>query len=90
MNNEMYDPQAESLKVYWASQQERLRLLSGMTITNDILNLTSSCGESEIMAFEKLMRTQKSLVSLLNSSTPSAASAAAAEIDPSSLPGSQR
>ena len=85
MNHNMYDPQAESLKFYWASQQDRLRLLSGMTITNDILNLTSSCGESEIMAFEKLMQTQKSLVSLLNSSTPSTASAAAAEISASRL-----
>ena len=65
MNNKMYDPQAESLKVFWDSQQERLNLLSRMSITQDVLNLTSAFGESEIAAFEKLMQTQKSLAALL-------------------------
>ena len=65
MNHKMYDPQAESLKVYWDSQQERLSLLSGKTITEDVLKLTAAFGESEIAAFEKLMQTQKSLAALL-------------------------
>ena len=65
MNNKMYDPQAESLKVYWDSQQERLALLSGKTITEDVLRLTAAFGDSEIAAFEKLMQTQKRLASLL-------------------------
>ena len=55
MNNRQYDPQAESLKVFWDSQQERLKLLSGMPITQNVLNLTSAFGEREIAAFEKLM-----------------------------------
>ena len=66
MNNKMYDPQAESLKVYWDSQQERLKLLSGKTITEDVLQLTAAFGESEIAAFEKLMQTQKKLAALLD------------------------
>lgn len=65
MSNKMYDPQAESLKVYWDSQQERLKLLSGMTLTNRVLDLTASFGEAEIQAFEKLMQTQKLLSGLL-------------------------
>ena len=65
MNKNMYDPQAESLKVYWDSQQERLQLLSGMPITAQVLDMTSSFGECEIRAFEKLMQTQKELAALL-------------------------
>ena len=65
MNNKIYDPQAESLKVYWESQQERLALLAGKTITQDVLNLTAAFGDSEIAAFEKLMQTQKQLAALL-------------------------
>ena len=58
MNNKTYDPQAESLQVFWASQQERLDLLSGMTITDDILHHTAAFGDSEIRAFEKLMQSK--------------------------------
>ena len=65
MNNKTYDPQAESLQVFWASQQERLDLLSGMTITDDILHHTAAFGDSEIRAFEKLMQTQRELAALL-------------------------
>ena len=80
MNNRQYDPQAESLKVFWDSQQERLKLLSGMPITQDVLNLTSAFGEREIAAFEKLMQTQKSLAALLEQAplAPAAAVPAAA------------
>ena len=74
MNNKMYDPQAESLKVYWDSQQERLALLSGKTITEDVLKLTAAFGDSEIAAFEKLMQTQKQLAGLLTR-TPAAPAA---------------
>ena len=66
MNNRTYDPQAESLKVFWDSQQERLSLLSGKTITDEVLNLTAAFGDSEIAAFEKLMQTQKELAALLD------------------------
>lgn len=65
MNNKTYDPQAESLKVFWESQQERLNLLSGRTITDEVLKLTAAFGDSEIAAFEKLMRTQRQLAALL-------------------------
>jgi len=65
MSDRMYDPQAESLKVFWDSQQERLKLLSGKTITEDVLKLTAAFGDSEIAAFEKLMQTQKLLSGLL-------------------------
>ena len=65
MNNKMYDPQAESLKAFWSAQQERLSLLSGRTITDDILTLTAAFGESEVRAFEKLMQTQKQLGTML-------------------------
>ena len=74
MNNKMYDPQAESLKVYWDSQQERLALLSGKTITEDVLKLTAAFGDSEIAAFEKLMQTQRQLAGLLTR-TPAAPAA---------------
>lgn len=76
MNNRRYDPQAESLKVYWDSQQERLKLLSGMPITKDVLNLTAAFGEREIQAFEKLMQTQKNLASMLEQAAISPASPA--------------
>ena len=66
MNNKLYDPQAESLKVYWDSQQERLALLSGMPITQNVLDLTAAFGESELQAFEKLMQTQRQLAALLD------------------------
>lgn len=78
MNNRQYDPQAESLKVFWESQQERLKLLSGMPITQDVLNLTSAFGEREIAAFEKLMQTQKSLAALLEQAPPAPAAAVSA------------
>ena len=65
MINKRYDPQAESLKDFWNSQQERLALLSGMTITDDIVKLTADFGEGEIRMFEKLMQTQKQLAQLL-------------------------
>ena len=66
MNNKLYDPQAESLKVYWDSQQERLALLSGMPITQNVLEFTAAFGEQELQAFEKLMQTQRQLAALLN------------------------
>lgn len=65
MENRKYDPQTESLKDFWNSQQERLALLSGISITDDILRLTAAFGESELAMFEKLMRTQKQLSLLL-------------------------
>lgn len=76
MNNRQYDPQAESLKVYWDSQQERLQLLSGMPITQDVLNLTAAFGECEIAAFEKLMQTQRQLAALLEKVPPEPVAAA--------------
>ena len=69
MMNKRYDPQAESLKDFWNSQQERLALLSGMTITDDIVKLTADFGEGEIRMFEKLMQTQKQLAQLLEQAT---------------------
>ena len=73
MINKVYDPQTESLKDFWNSQQERLALLSGMTITDDILKLTADFGESEIAMFEKLMQTQKQLGALLAQTSAPAA-----------------
>ncbi|MBR6743790.1 MAG: hypothetical protein IKM00_01035, partial [Clostridia bacterium] len=64
MENRKYDPRTESLKDFWNSQQERLALLSGMPITDDILRLTAAFGESEIAMFEKLMQTQSRLAAL--------------------------
>ena len=61
----MYDPQFESLKVFWEAQEKRLELLSGMTITDDILRQTAAFGDSEIAVFEKLMNTQSQLVHLM-------------------------
>lgn len=61
----MYDPQFESLKVFWEAQEKRLELLSGMTITDDILRQTAAFGDSEITVFEKLMNTQSQLANLL-------------------------
>ena len=86
MINERYDPQAESLKVFWDSQQERLQLLSGMTITNDVLTLTSAFGEAEIQVFEKLMQTQNMLASLLQQSPHAPVSYAAPAAAPTGVP----
>lgn len=71
MDNRMYDPQFESLKVFWESQEQRLRLLSGMNITDDVLQKTAAFGDSEITVFEKLMKTQKTLAGMME--CPSAA-----------------
>ena len=68
MDNKMYDPQFESLKVFWEAQGKRLELLSGMTITDDILRQTAAFGDSEIAVFEKLMQTQKTLAGLMERS----------------------
>ena len=65
MDNKMYDPQFESLKVFWEAQEKRLELLSGMTITDDILRQTAAFGDTEIAVFEKLMNTQSQLASLM-------------------------
>lgn len=75
MNNKIYDIQAESLKDFWDSQKKRLELLSGKSITDDVLALTSAFGECEIQAFEKLMQTQRQLAESLmqTSQTPAAA-----------------
>ena len=70
----MYDPQFESLKVFWEAQEKRLELLSGMTITDDILRQTAAFGDSEIAVFEKLMNTQKELANLIGQ-TPGAVTA---------------
>ena len=86
MNNKMYDPQAESLKVYWDSQQERLSLLSGKTITDDVLKLTAAFGDSEIAAFEKLMQTQKHLASLLHQAPLISVAPAAQEVVSGGVP----
>ena len=64
MENKKYDPQFESLKAFWDAQQERLSLLSGMTITDHVMNLSAAFGETEIMMFEKLMQTQKQLAEM--------------------------
>ena len=78
MNKKTHDPQTESLKDFWNSQKERLSLLSGITITDDVVKLTADFGECEIRAFEKLMQTQKKIASLMaqTASAPSAPDAA--------------
>ena len=68
MDNRMYDPQFESLKVFWEAQEKRLGLLSGMTVTDDVLRQTAAFGDCEITAFEKLMKTQKLLADLMERS----------------------
>lgn len=65
MKKKIYDPQLESLKVFWDSQQERLSLLQGVPITDDVVKLTSEFGECEIKIFEKLMQTQKQIAMML-------------------------
>lgn len=65
MNKTAHDPQTASLMDFWNSQQERLSLLSGMPVTDDVIKLTADFGESEIQAFEKLMQAQKYLASLM-------------------------
>ncbi len=77
MNKKTHDPQTESLKDFWNSQQERLAFLSGMPMTDDIVKLTADFGEREIQAFEKLMQTQKYLASLLEQTSASPAVPAA-------------
>ena len=69
MDNRMYDPQLESLKVFWEAQKQRLDLLSGMSITEEVLRQTAAFGDSEITVFEKLMKTQKMLAGLMESSS---------------------
>ncbi len=61
MNNLLY----ESLKLYWASQQERLQLLSDRPITDEVLQLTAAFGDSELASFEKLMQTQRKLADMM-------------------------
>lgn len=80
MNNKIYDPQAESLKVFWDSQQERLALLSGKAITDDVLKLTAAFGDSEIAAFEKLMQSQRALAALLEQASVVPAASAVASV----------
>ena len=77
MENRKYDPQTESLKDFWNSQQERLALLGGMPITDDVLRLTAAFGETEIAMFEKLMQTQRQLGALLAQTSDAPASSAA-------------
>lgn len=75
MDNRNYDPQFESLKVFWESQEQRLRLLSGIRITDEILKQTAAFGDSEIAVFEKLMNTQKTLAGLMERSSAAPVSA---------------
>jgi len=75
MDNRMYDPQFESLKVFWEAQEKRLALLSGMTITDEILRQTAAFGDCEIAGFEKLMKAQKTLAGLLERSSAAQAGA---------------
>ena len=75
MDNRIYDPQFESLKVFWEAQEKRLALLSGMTVTDDILRHTAAFGECEITSFEKLMHTQKTLAGLMERSSTAPANA---------------
>ncbi len=77
MNKKTHDPQTSSLMDFWNSQQERLSLLSGMPMTDDVVKLTADFGESEIQAFEKLMQAQKHLASLLEQTSASPAVPAA-------------
>ena len=69
MNKNTHDPQTASLMDFWNSQQERLSFLSGRSMTDDVVKLTAEFGESEIQAFETLMRAQKHLASLLEQAT---------------------
>ena len=80
MENRNYDPQFESLKDFWNAQQERLSLLSGMTMTDDALKFTAAFGESEIMIFEKLMQTQKQLAEMMAKKTVVSTVSAAAPL----------
>ena len=75
MDNRNYDPQFESLKVFWESQEQRLKLLSGIRITDEILKQTAAFGDSEIAVFEKLMNTQKTLAGLMEHSSAAPVSA---------------
>ncbi len=77
MNNKTHDPQTASLMDFWNSQQERLALLSGVPVTDDVVRLTAEFGESDMRAFEKLMQAQKQLAALLvqSSDTPAAPTA---------------
>lgn len=75
MDNRMYDPQLESLKVFWEAQERRLALLSGMTITDDVLRQTAAFGDCEVASFEKLMKTQKTLADLMERSSTAPANA---------------
>ena len=75
MDNRMYDPQFESLKVFWEAQKQRLDLLSGRAITDDVLRQTAAFGDSEITVFEKLMKTQKTLADLMERSSAAPANA---------------
>ena len=82
MENKMYDPQFESLKVFWEAQEKRLELLSGMRITDDVLRQTASFGDSEITAFEKLMQTQKVLAGLMERSCAASAATSGGVYNP--------
>ena len=75
MDNRMYDPQLESLKVFWEAQKQRLDLLSGRAITDDVLRQTAAFGDSEITVFEKLMKTQRTLAGLMEQSSAAPANA---------------
>ena len=81
MDNRNYDPQFESLKVFWESQEQRLRLLSGIRITDEILKQTAAFGDSEIAVFEKLMNTQKTLAGLMEHSSAAVAAEAAPVVE---------
>ena len=65
MTNKIPNPQTQSLMDFWTSQQERLALLSGVPVTDNVVRLTAEFGESDIRAFEKLMQAQKHLADLL-------------------------
>lgn len=75
MDNRMYDPQLESLKVFWEAQKQRLDLLSGISITDDVLRQTAAFGDCEITVFEKLMKTQRTLAGLMEQSSATPANA---------------
>lgn len=74
MNNNTHDPQTACLMDFWTAQQERLALLSGVPLTDDVVRLTAEFGESDIRAFEKLMQAQKQLAALLAQTAESPAS----------------
>ena len=65
MNKRTHDPQTQSLMDFWNSQQERLALLAGVPVTDDVVKLTAEFGEQDARAFEKLMQTQRQLTILL-------------------------